>query len=58
MFKKPLLTVEIEGNHEGDFGKAKELVNMALECEVDFIGKKINTNLIIGQFKSKQDIDE
>jgi sialic acid synthase SpsE len=58
MFKKPLLTVEIGGNHEGDFGKGKELVNMALECEVDFIGTKINKYLIIGQFKSKQDIDE
>ena len=37
MFKRPLLIAEIGGNHQGDFGKAKELVNMALECEVDFI---------------------
>ena len=37
MFKKPLLIAEIGGNHEGDFGKAKDLVNMAIECEVDFI---------------------
>ena len=37
MFKKPLLIAEIGGNHEGDFGKAKDLVNMAIESEVDFI---------------------
>ena len=37
MFKKPLLIAEIGGNHEGDFGRAKDLVNMAIECEVDFI---------------------
>ena len=37
MFKKPLLIAEIGGNHQGDFSKAKQLVNLALECEVDFI---------------------
>lgn len=37
MFKKPLLIAEIGGNHQGDFGKAKDLVSMALECDVDFI---------------------
>ena len=37
MFKKPLLIAEIGGNQQGDFGKAKDLVSMALECDVDFI---------------------
>ena len=37
MFKKPLLIAEIGGNHQGDFGKAKELVHMALDCDVDFV---------------------
>ena len=37
MFKKPLLIEEIGGNHQGDFAKAKDLVNMALECDVEFI---------------------
>jgi len=37
MFKKPLLIAEIGGNHQGDFDKAKELVHMALDCDVDFV---------------------
>jgi len=37
MFKKPVLIAEIGGNHQGDFGKAIELVDMALECRVDMV---------------------
>ncbi|HBH23858.1 MAG TPA: N-acetylneuraminate synthase [Cytophagales bacterium] len=33
----PLLIAEIGGNHEGDFEYAKELVNLAIESDVDYI---------------------
>ena len=34
---RPLLIAEIGGNHEGDFNKAKELLNLAIESGVDCV---------------------
>ena len=45
MFKKdsPYLIAEIGGNHEGDFGYAKELTYLAIDAGVDSIKYQIYT---------------
>lgn len=39
----PLLIAEIGGNHEGDFEYAKELTQLAIEADVDYIKYQIYT---------------
>lgn len=39
----PLLVAEIGGNHEGDFGRAMELIERALEVRPDFVKFQIYT---------------